>query len=230
MTDGWFSASGGLFYHFKALRFRKTLWLPFREELEKFLLEALTSIPSSHRENLILVGGSGGHCLPDSFLSAFQNIHHIDTDPNARLFFRWRHPGLPVRFYREDVFDLKTPLPENAVWLWAGLLGQLGLSFSEEEVEKKRKQVAFMMREKTWLSFHDLYSFRAEVERERLPLKDVYPDWKSVEPDLKKFYQFKLELRDHLTANAWEFSKSRILLWPLTSREMHFVEMGARFF
>lgn len=71
--------SGGLVYHLRAWRYRAGLWAPFRQAVETWLASALLG-PGE----LVLVGPSGGHCLPEVVLRRFERIVVLEPDPLAR--------------------------------------------------------------------------------------------------------------------------------------------------
>ncbi len=80
--------SGGIFYHFRALRYQKTLWRPYRESLAQALLTLAP--PPNTGGQLLLIGPSAGHCLPFEWLGRYQTIAACDPDPIARLWFTLR--------------------------------------------------------------------------------------------------------------------------------------------
>jgi hypothetical protein len=134
-----FTPSGGLVYHLRALRYGATLWRPFREAIGAWLVHHLPP-----GDELVLVGPSGGHCLPLAHLRRFRHLRVLEPDPLARLVLRPRVRGTHVEF---DVRDrVLTPLlagdagleavladcPRAAI-LFCNLLGQLHLDLPDGE-------------------------------------------------------------------------------------------------
>lgn len=231
--SNWFSLSGGLLYHMRAIRHRDSLWRDFRDHLEDFQLKWLEQL--SQRENLILIGGSGGHCLSQGFLNSFRNIVHIDIDPWSSFFFKRRHPTLPTQFIRQSIFDdgcdvrvdLLERFPEtNSTWIWCNLLGQIGLHYRENEVSKILENVSSQMKERSWMSFHDLYSLKTSLPDRHSHFSPKFSSWPEAEKEISQLKQKEVEVMDHLTRERFSFAKKEILLWPLTPKQIHFIECG----
>ena len=89
--------SGGLHYHFKALRY-KSQWQDFRHSLNAFLK---TWNPQSKK--LTIVGPSGGYCLETEFLNKFQSVSCYDLDPLAKWFFSFNHKT-KTQWFVKDFF------------------------------------------------------------------------------------------------------------------------------
>ena len=133
-----FTPSGGLVYHARALRYRNGLWAPFREALADWLRQHLAVA-----DELILVGPSGGHCLPIAHLSRFGRVLVLEPDPLARRILALRLRGARLHFEHRDL--LVQPLltgrpgldallrqrPQAAV-LFCNLLGQVQLGLSDD--------------------------------------------------------------------------------------------------
>ena len=93
-----FRASGGVLYHWRALRSARR-WAPFRDAVATWL-NAWAPVQTE----LVLIGPSAGHTLPTAWLKRFEHIHAYDLDPLAPPLFRLRHRGARVCFHRRDVF------------------------------------------------------------------------------------------------------------------------------
>ncbi len=78
--------SGGLSYHFTALRHRK-LWRPFLKRVDQWLTSWITP-----ENELIIFGASGGWTIPANFLQRFERIIIVEPDPSARAILRLRFP------------------------------------------------------------------------------------------------------------------------------------------
>lgn len=189
--------SGGLVYHYRALRFGHHLWAPFRANLARWL--AATEL--SNAEELLLVGPSAGHCLPLAWLGQFRRLTLLEPDPVAR---RWLSQLLPrPRLETEHRDLLLAPLlsgaagldavlerrPRAAV-LFCNVLGQLHFALSDDEHE--RFQAEFVRRivpaldGRAWASFHDRWSF------------DLQPD-----PALPERLAFERRPAEATLAEAW---------------------------
>ena len=120
-------ASGGLRYHLRALRYRRTQWAPFREALARWL----ANWQPPCRRRLLLVGPSGGHTLPADFLGRFEDVVALEPDPLARLILKRRQAGARLRFESLDCLSssdgmdaLSTRFGDRAV-LFCNVLGQI---------------------------------------------------------------------------------------------------------
>src|SRR5882724_8736674 len=89
-----FKPSGGLVYHWRALRYRAVLWSQFRAGIAEWLARRLPL-----GDELLLVGPSAGHCLPLSQLARFRRLLVLEPDPLARRLLLpelGRHPRVEV--------------------------------------------------------------------------------------------------------------------------------------
>jgi len=153
--------SGGLQWHFRALRHRR-LHDPFRESLGAFL-----QAWNPETSQLIIVGPSAGWFLPDSFLCRFSRLTLIDLDTSAPLFFalwhgrRLRRVGTLTEWIQGDFVDC---LPKvlsaegDAAILFCNVLGQLALE--REDYEARLGELPQWLAGRRWASFHDRYSAR----------------------------------------------------------------------
>ena len=67
MASGLVSPTGGLIYHWRAWRYRRSLWRPFIEPLAIWLADWTPA-----ERALLLVGPSAGYCLPAALLERFE--------------------------------------------------------------------------------------------------------------------------------------------------------------
>lgn len=183
MTSRWDNPTGGFGYHVRAWRYGDTLWAPFRRRVARWL--AAWSPPES---TLLLLGASGGHCLPLPWLARFTRVVAVDIDPWAPWVFRWRaravlrrhgiHLGWDARDHLSPSaqgFSL-TPLrallaehPDAAV-LFCNLLGQLPIlgddrapdSSDDEPPEGSYecwlRGLPAVLAGRSWATFHDRLS------------------------------------------------------------------------
>jgi hypothetical protein len=88
ITDA-LNPSGGILYHYLALKYRRGLWRTFIGELGGWLMDWRPP-----EDRILLVGASGGYTLPAAFLSRFRSIDVLEPDPLARFIFGYRFRGL----------------------------------------------------------------------------------------------------------------------------------------
>lgn len=225
-----FRPSGGWIYHLRAMRSRAR-WRNFSEDLERWLF--------SWRKpggTLLLVGPSGGYTLSTKWLRGFDEIHAFDIDPLASWFFHLRHPGVQVKFHRQDLFwredRLSTAAVESAIQnhpkasvLFCNVLGQLPLEkrIADGDMERFLKQLRASLHGSAWASYHDLFTIEplaaadhAKVDRAFRGGADITRGVSGVE---------HLEIVDHTLAGDWGKGLQRELLgWPLTPRSLHLIE------
>ncbi len=227
--------TGGLFYHIKALRYRRSLWKGFQSQIEKFQSEWLKAIPHANRKHLVLVGGSGGYSQSQDFLKNFETLIHIDIDPWASFFFKRNHPYANTRFYRETIFDHNYKIKSefltdydetNSTWMWCNLLGQMGLTHSEDLTQSILRNIQIQMKNYSWMSFHDIYSFEAPKNLIPSALPTEFDSPEQIRSAIQKLPIKKVALADHLTIDRFQFDKRTLMLWPLTRKHYHFVEAG----
>src|SRR6478752_1282230 len=174
-----FSLSGGLVYHARAARYRDGLWAPFRREVADWLAAVLPV-----GDELILVGPSGGHCLPLAQLSRFRRVSVLEPDPIARRLLLSRRAGPRIEVEHRDLLlepllgeepglDAVLERRPRAAVLFCNLLGQLQLELSDDEQQRFvgafRSRVAPRLRERRWASFHDHWSMDRDVAAPAVP-------------------------------------------------------------
>lgn len=240
----WLNPAGGLRYHLRALRYRNSMWLEFREELARWLESW-----QPREKELVLVGPSAGHCLDDGFLQRFTRIVAIDPDPMARHLFTWRYGsglsavGCELRWDHEDYFRdrngsldlLQTKLlleqhPGSAV-LFCNFLGQLKV-LNENDVfgsdfEEWKKGLHGLLSGRSWASFHDRVSGPAEPFIEASPKEAKFL---SNDEIIEVFYAShsnhggSTELLDHLTEGLFPGHEYSYLRWQITPGIYHVIE------
>ncbi len=163
--------SGGIWYHWRAWRYRTTLWRPFITRLESLLLPAL----AGRSGRLVLVGPSAGWTLTDRLLSPFSALTVIEPDPLAVRLLRRRlarvAPAAAVRCDPHDYFaDGDGPqrlcaAHAGATVLFCNLLGQLHLLLAEPHLSAVRRGLRTVLRAPgfQWLSYHDRCSADAPL-------------------------------------------------------------------
>ena len=165
----WLNEAGGLRYHARAFAAGR-LWTPFRVALAEWLASCELS------EQVIWVGPSAAHCLPDAFFQRFSRVIALEPDPSAGFLLRRRFArlGLPEpRLERADL--LLRPLVDGSAGLvellereprasvvFCNVLGQTHFMLPDGEFTRFkrafRERVLPALAGRGWLSFHDRFS------------------------------------------------------------------------
>ncbi len=232
----WLTPSGGLAYHLRALRYRSTLWGPFRAAVADWLSQALPVA-----QELILVGPSAGHCLPLEQLGAFRRVLVLELDPLARWLLRQRLGRAQVEMVEHDLLvqpllsgrrGLDEVLAERpgAALLFCNVLGQVPLSLSEAQQAQFR--TAFQRRllpalgGRRWASFHDRWSLDAPAVLP--PPALVFAQAPSDDELAAACFGSTgppLSVLDHGSAGLFpETGPHRYMIWQLTPAAVHVVE------
>lgn len=218
LRDRYCSASGGLLWHWRALRARHTLWRPFRKNLAQWL-DAWH--PASSR--LLLVGPSAGWTLPESLLTRFEEVVVLEPDPLARFLLKHRFPGAKLVFSRLDLFApggleaLRRLFPAHAL-LFCNVLGQLSPeSGAQAWCETLRRSLA----DDCWASWHDLASSERPPDRcDRL----CWPAGSSFEEVLAGAWSGgEIAVRDHGTLALAGPGAFETASWSLHSGQHHLI-------
>ena len=166
-----FNAAGGLRYHLRALRYSGELWQPYRRALGEHLLSWKVTAGT-----LLLVGPSGGYCLPPPFFERFEQLVCLEPDPAARFIFR--HRLMQARIERRPRLEFITEdcllgdsrrlvrLAESsgdAALLFSNVLGQLRFLLrldteTDPRLMRIREAVARAAEHRAFASFHDRVS------------------------------------------------------------------------
>lgn len=243
----WLNATGGLRYHLRAWRYRRTLWAPFARSIREWL-EGWRPPERS----IVLVGPSGGYCLDLRFLGRFENVCAVELDPVARWIFGRRARAAlsggrtSVRFDARDYFSpvdgrftldgLRALLDQHrsSAVLFCNILGQLPLlgptPESEEDLQKDGSFERWLaalpeaMQGRSWASFHDRLS--GPVRPRALPQGSV--EWSSSSALVDALYaqtdDDSLALNDHRTSELAVNEPRREMLWELVPSVFHLVE------
>ena len=219
--------TGGLFWHLRAVVARKSLWSPFRSQLEDWL--AGWSPPT---RNLLLVGPSAGWCLPDSFLTRFDHLHALDIDPAAPHLFHLLHggalrrAGASLTWSRIDFFanpaGVLAAYPDAAV-LFCNVAGQRCVQVSDPAaVEVEMLALQALLRGRGWASFHDLLSATTDVTA---PARSLPRRMGAHE--LLASCGLGGEWFDHMTGGLMPVHAARrILPWRFKRGRLHLIEAG----
>lgn len=217
------SASGGLIYHWRALRFSRQLWRSYQDStavwLEGWRPQA---------KNLVLIGASGGYALNKEFLARFEKIGVVDPDPWAKKVFRFRFAPLKISWSATNYFKagrfrtLSRDFPDSA-FLFSNILGQLPL-MGIDLLGPLRDEWRAFLNESEWASFHDLWStdFSVPVSGEIW----LSPNSR-IEPSVLHFAPNGVPrvVRDHMTKDLFRLSVERAQwLWRLKPGTTHCIE------
>ncbi len=237
--------SGGLLYHYLALRFSGTLWRPFLQNVADWLDNWN---PTS--KELIIFGSSAGYSLPPSFLRRFERVICVEPDPWARLLLRRRFKNAPLEFVSDRGFltpvssdhkgshaklaldKLKEFISKfpNAAILFSNVLGQLPLEFphlSDEIFASHLVAVRATLRGRVWASYHDLLSTWA-TPKSMAPMTlppgaldlDQFARQHLHPPALQ---DTRLELTDHQTHALSAGEPVRCAWWQLAPGRFHLI-------
>ena len=218
--------SGGLYWHFRALRYRGRLWQPFCAMLQNWLMQWTPPC-----EGLLLLGASAGWTLPDDFLKRFEHVHAVDADPLAPFLFGWNHAksGAKISFERVDFFahleDLLVRYPHHAI-LFSNVLGQRGFhSDDSAAVEAELADLKLRLKGRHWASYHDRLSLAGPLEPARL--SPFTSQGFVLTQDLVKKIGAAGTCSDHLTGSVLPDNAPRQFLpWQLKPGRLHWVEAG----
>ena len=160
--------AGGLTYHLRAVRYRTSLWVPFRAEVSRWL----NSWPvEPEGQELLLIGPSGGHCLDVKWLSRWKRIFIVEPDPVAKRILEFRIKGPKLSWVPVPGFTLpeyRTLFSEirGASVLFSNVLGQVSVldhgdqEPSEEFLRFQQELYESCLLGRKCASFHDRLSGR----------------------------------------------------------------------
>lgn len=194
VTMNWMNPAGGLYYHWRALRYGPRLWTEYLQNTAQWLESWSPPEPG-----LILIGPSAGYSLPKEWLGKFKSIMALEIDPVARALFSHRHKldnltwvkenKLPLQangYCWEPLHELLKSYPDHAI-LFSNLLGQLCL-FAEtdkqaDSIPQSLLSLRTYLKGCNWASFHDRLSadmkpdieFQDDEHRDDSALLDTYP-------------------------------------------------------
>jgi hypothetical protein len=218
-----FHPSGGLAYHFRAWRFRRSLWQPFHGQVAAWLSDWRPSA-----RHLVLVGPCGGYALNTGFLTGFERLTLLEPDRVARLVFARRFPGLNPDFYGgaelggDQGFAWLAQTFPDAAFLFCNLLGQTligqGAGFDRNDW---LSTLAPALAGRAWASWHDVASTGRPPDR-----TDVFVQERTdLDRALAHYWQGgELVIQDHDCAALAPDLPRQYTLWTLMPGHHHLVE------
>ena len=172
LSPHWLDASGGLGYHWRALRYRQRLWQPFAAQVGRWL----DAWRPPTRE-LVLVGPSAGYALDAAFLARFARIVVLEPDRLARALLRRRFPDAALLAADVDAFALPHgPAALARAWPEAAILfcNVIGQRLDADTAPPWHAAQRAALDGHHWASWHDVFS--APQPPRQLPDPAGHPD------------------------------------------------------
>lgn len=216
--------SGGINYHLRAWRWRRSRWLPFHSEVARWL-EAWRP----ETAELVLIGPSGGYALNARFLDRFQRLVVLEPDALARHLLRQRFIDFTFQF-ADSTWLAQTDGPTilaqrypDAAFLFCNLLGQTLYGQGpghDRSAWLTALQTALQQRE--WASWHDLASTARRPDRfGQFALSQA----EALDDLLARFWLGGvLEIHDHECSGMLPASPRQYAIWQLAPSRFHLVE------
>ncbi len=221
--------TGGVLYHYLALKHRNHLWNPFKSSLSRFINGL-----STDSNKLVLIGPSGGYCLPQKFITKLNKIEAFDPDLLAKIIFNSRHSPINIKWHSRDClvndqssnFQILNQFKPSHIILLSNIYGQMRCLFKSERLYNSWK-VNFLNLIKgfEFISYHDIYSFKSTFKLNST-LNKTYNSFDLLKNDLVLYSKTqKIEFVDHLTHDDFDFVKKKVyFLWELHPNNYHIIE------
>jgi hypothetical protein len=226
-------STGGLGWHLRALRYKRSLWANYLDQTASFLEGwSNQSLKPALVSELIIVGASAGWSLPADWVRGFSSLVLIDPDPLAPWLFKRNHPvpaGQTRQWVRKTFEPVLPHLLEarpRAAILFNNLLGQLRLVTKDlDTTEQQLAQIKTQLDDRHWASFHDRISGDwTHAQQSAATLRSAGP---VSNEDLAKSFGCGGEWLDHLTSQVLPPDTPRVIYpWRITTDRLHVVEAG----
>lgn len=226
-------STGGLGWHLRAWRYRRSLWPNYLDQTHHFLAEWFSqSLKPAEVNELIVVGASAGWSLAADWVRGFSSIVLIDPDPLAPWLFKRNHPvpaGQTRQWVREafepGLPDLLEARPRAAI-LFNNLLGQLRLVSKDlDATERQLEQIKTQLVGRHWASFHDRLS--GDWTHAQQSAATIHTAGTLSNDELAKSFARGGEWLDHLTNQVLPTDTPRVIYpWRITPDRLHVVEAG----
>lgn len=147
------SQSGGLIYHWRALRNYLDPSHPWSNHLAS--VSSFLDRWNPKSKTLILVGPSAGYSLPIQFLKRFDHVIGVEPDPLARFLFQKRFQIRP-EWINEPFSFLHAQIifPKVGAILFCNVLGQIEIA----DLNRARSSLTSILSSREWASYHDAFS------------------------------------------------------------------------
>lgn len=234
LSAAW-NPAGGVLYHLRARRYRNARWEGFRSQLASFFDRWH---PDAH--TLVIVGPSGGYCLPLSIVARFDHLLCFEPDPIARFVLSRRLQSLPgtrsITWVTRDAWiepilngrppPIGAAAGDTAI-LFSNFVGQLMFLVDEARFDDLRngwRSLVWPLLERApWASFHDRLSGPIAPALDPTKRYGARLD----DARLLDFYQSHEtgELLDHASGELLPAgAQYGYLDWPLMPRQHHLIE------
>jgi len=223
-----FHPSGGLLYHLRAWRWQRTLWVPFHDQVRRWLTDWRPDA-----ELLLLVGPSGGYALSSQFLQRFSRITVLEPDALARRILSSRFPAQRFDWQAADFLagaggfrSLAETWPEAAC-LFCNLLGQTPVGAGPEFRHRAWLDgLEAALADRAWASWHDLASTARPADRHGC---QATASAEPLDAALARFWRGgELAIHDHDSAGLCPASARQYTVWSLTPESHHLIEWISR--
>lgn len=230
--------SGGIFYHYLALRNSLKLWGGYKLAIADFL----KSFSWNDEEISYWIGPSAGYSIPSELSAKRLHLDYFcEPEFLAKTIFRLRH-GKVKNWLTESSFDFSDPnttavskllmdaeAKQVSRLIFCNILGQIPLLNSKLGPEYWDKfYVELEQSNLPVISYHDYYTFKA-LPRLLDQLEQIKPpEGKLDENSLHAFLQKELSsgeigLVDHGTSSLAKYSKQRIW-WRKDKTTLHLID------
>lgn len=224
------SKSGGLFYHYLALKYKNSLWSCYKKNLNKLIIDL--KFPT---EKIILVGPSGGYALDADWVNQFSEVLVAEPD------------GLALKILSKKIKDFKaieSPVSldilnckkfskhaKTHTFIFCNLLGQLytiyhDLGGDESSFEQWKELLALKLSEINFVSFHDVFSITSKNNLDSGMLTEAKTVSDCLQMiKLNNLGNKMLQLTDHRTEGLFpEARPAKYLFWQMTPQNYHIME------
>lgn len=227
-VNSFYRRSGGLFYHYLALKYRNTLWSPFKIQIKNWL-------PNTNKTNLVWIGSSSGYCVDQDWVCRFKQIYVYEIDPIARFILKRRFKDKNLILNSMDILKVQSDInkeswdPQNTFILFSNVLGQLPLENTKDTdwrsyFEGLKERLSCY----EWASFHDRLSTKTAPTKRNALIEPAHMTSQSAQ-ELAQFFfsgaNSNLELLDHETEKiAFPQKPSTFMWWQLSKESFHLIE------
>jgi len=215
--------SGGLFYHLRALRFRRRFWESHQSGVKAFL-----DSWNPTAKSLTLIGTSAGYSLPTEWLNRFESITAYEPDGMARFLFERIHGLKPKWIKYRFPFHGADPIArlpkDGSAVLFCNVLGQIEIP----NTHRLQRSLELHLSDREWASYHDALS----GEGIEFDLEDVGPG-RALLPQMKEWVYVRSRTRGEIQINAHHapdlFKTTKALVfrywqWRITPAQTHLIE------